>query len=598
MGTRGLEIVRFRGRYYIRYHQYDTYYEGLGAQIVASIPAAPDKYQEWLEQMRAKYAAKQDELEKHVYEIRDDGSEPDDSYFDELLELPSELPRRMGYYWDIEYYYIINLDREVLTMNFGIHWKLSHIPRNNNLWIEAIAESIYQYKPTISLDICPDEYIASTALEPPENRPDLNYCIDLVAPRTGIASARTAFLTRMLAEVIIQYKFYIIRLGMEWSPASFPFRELVFALVSIASGTARFFSLPAGGECDPCSCEQWGRKSDRLPQSCGFLDAPLLQFGSMSHRPGDAPGVSPPETMYWHEDVLVSLAMTLDGAAVKKAVDWGLEQGRRYFQIVVLSLFQATFAEVFFDRESDDDGEPVVRVSEPIHLSPLRQHYCMSTHPRERPELKDGMDRVPVRGEQIMRSNCTGTAHRLQSQFPGLAALVNFFEVAATRRSTSKSEGVFPPELYDRILDFVDYDTWRVCNSVSTKFRYACLSRFRIDEDTRIFSGPFVRLQQPHRKEPLLSFNFQDVKTGDILPAVQNPRLYSTKRPKWMPIVGSDRKALMSDVVTQFEPAVGIPVEEDYSEEDCNEKDYSEKDYIKPAYSVGDDSEEGDSEGT
>lgn len=45
MGTRGLEIVRFRGRYYIRYNQYDSYYEGLGAEIIAKIPADPEEYQ-------------------------------------------------------------------------------------------------------------------------------------------------------------------------------------------------------------------------------------------------------------------------------------------------------------------------------------------------------------------------------------------------------------------------------------------------------------------------------------------------------------------------------------------------------------------------
>ncbi len=44
MGTRGLEIVRFRGRYYIRWHQYDSYFERLGAKIVASIPTDPGEY--------------------------------------------------------------------------------------------------------------------------------------------------------------------------------------------------------------------------------------------------------------------------------------------------------------------------------------------------------------------------------------------------------------------------------------------------------------------------------------------------------------------------------------------------------------------------
>lgn len=44
MGTRGLRIVRFRKRYYVRYNQYDSYYEGLGADIVGSIPANPEEY--------------------------------------------------------------------------------------------------------------------------------------------------------------------------------------------------------------------------------------------------------------------------------------------------------------------------------------------------------------------------------------------------------------------------------------------------------------------------------------------------------------------------------------------------------------------------
>lgn len=42
MGTRGLEIVRFRARYYVRYHQYDSYFEGFGATIVACIPTDPE----------------------------------------------------------------------------------------------------------------------------------------------------------------------------------------------------------------------------------------------------------------------------------------------------------------------------------------------------------------------------------------------------------------------------------------------------------------------------------------------------------------------------------------------------------------------------
>ncbi|PWI64588.1 hypothetical protein PCL_09518 [Purpureocillium lilacinum] len=95
MGTRGLEIVRFRKRYwyYIRYHKYDSYYDSLGKHIVASIPADPDEYRKWLESMRNHYASTEHELEDQIYEIRN-GPEPDeqDHGFDEL---PTELPKRL-----------------------------------------------------------------------------------------------------------------------------------------------------------------------------------------------------------------------------------------------------------------------------------------------------------------------------------------------------------------------------------------------------------------------------------------------------------------------------------------------------------------------
>jgi len=45
MGTRGYVMVRFRGRYYIRYHRFDSYYEGLGVEIIADIPTDPNEYQ-------------------------------------------------------------------------------------------------------------------------------------------------------------------------------------------------------------------------------------------------------------------------------------------------------------------------------------------------------------------------------------------------------------------------------------------------------------------------------------------------------------------------------------------------------------------------
>lgn len=44
MSARGLRIVRFRGRYFIYYNNYDNCPKGLGIQLVSEIPTDPEKY--------------------------------------------------------------------------------------------------------------------------------------------------------------------------------------------------------------------------------------------------------------------------------------------------------------------------------------------------------------------------------------------------------------------------------------------------------------------------------------------------------------------------------------------------------------------------
>ncbi|KAL4885406.1 hypothetical protein BJY04DRAFT_230953 [Aspergillus karnatakaensis] len=557
MGTPALKIVRFRSRYYIRYHQYDGYWDGLGAKIVASIPTDPEEYQKWLASMRAEYSAKQNVLESHVYNVRD-GVEPDYPRFSEFETLPSEFPRLDSQmeFIGVAYFYIINLDQEVLTMNHSIHWhwKLENITRKDNLWLSALTDSIYRNKPTISLDVCPEEHMASPALEYPKEDYTIDYCICPVTPRECLEEAHKVLLTFVMANTLSQYSGEIIRFGLEWSADSFPFRELAFALVSVASGQARFHSFPAQN-CDPRSCERWNCESKHLPKSPGWLDkewaggsAPLLEFGTPSHRPGEPPGASPAETMYWLEDVLISLVLVVDGKAISEAVTWGLERRCTSFQIVVLSLFQVAFADVSFC----DDGEPFVQVTNPIHLSPLQR--------------KPGMTIQYHRGELLMQPKFASTRQRLEHFFPGLAALVNFFEVAASRRAAAKSAGIFPAELYDRILNSVDYDTWKACLLVSTEFRSRWLRKYRLDDRVRIVAGPFVRLRDNNKNEPRMCFDFENSQTGEISPMMHVPLAFWTSEYNWMPVIGHDRKVLMLDIPVQFDAAAEVPVEDDYND--------------------------------
>ncbi|PWI64587.1 hypothetical protein PCL_09517 [Purpureocillium lilacinum] len=430
-------------------------------------------------------------------------------------------------------------------MNHSIHWKLDNIPRQGDLWMKAISDSIYKGKPTVSLDMCSEEHMASLALELPDPDPVIRFDACLASPKTTIKEAWSVFLTHALAEILVAYSFEIINFGREWSADSFPFRELMFAVVSVAANQVRFYDY-RGQRCQRECCRAVRSSIPSYPEDKWVGDSVPMHFGSMSHRPGKPPGSSPTETIYWVEGVVVSLEMVVDGKAVTKAVDWAIQQGRANFQVVILSLFEVVFAEVVLG----DGNKPFVKVSDAVDLSPLRAEYCVSTHPRERPALKDGMHPQPQHGQVVMQYNCTATAPRLEGHFPGLAALVNFFDVAATRRVATSSRGMFPSELYGRILDFVDYRTWKACLTVSTEFRFYCLHKYRLDHGHRLVAGPFVRLsKRPTRR---LSFEVELLNTGKVVPMMQHLSRTPTEGWEWNPIIGDERKVIMTNVTIRF----------------------------------------------
>jgi len=292
----------------------------------------------------------------------------------------------------------------------------------------------------------------------------------------------------------------------------------------------------------------------------------------MSHRLGKPPGASPTETIYWHEDVLISLSLIVDGKAITNAVTWGIKQTQRtHFQIVVLSLFEVAFAEVSLGGngggdDNNNEREPFIRVSAPLSLSPLREEYCVSTHPRKRPERKPGIKVKEEHGELAIGShNCTGSAQRLQYWFPGLPSLVHFFDAAASRRAASRHEGRLLLEIYHLILDAVNHETWKTWLIVSRGFRAYCLRKYRLDDRIRLVAGPFVRLRQGYRKDRMLSFDFENIQTGASFPAMRatGSGIFRTAEYSWMPVIGSDRKVLMLDVLAQYKSAGDVPVEAD-----------------------------------
>lgn len=134
MGTRGLRVVRFRKRYYKFYQQYDSYPTGLGSEVAVNIPADAAKYQEWLATERK--SAKEWEALYEAFLSVKPGEEVTADLPDFMHEQPPSLLTPLNDTW-IEWIYIVDLDREIFSVNNGAHFKLDQVPHID--WINSLA---------------------------------------------------------------------------------------------------------------------------------------------------------------------------------------------------------------------------------------------------------------------------------------------------------------------------------------------------------------------------------------------------------------------------------------------------------------------------
>ena len=167
MGTRGYKAWRFRKRYYVQYNHWDSYPSGLGNDIAAQIPLDQDEYQAWLKSQREKLetweAAWLAYLALDPAQVASQEFHAPPKIFGEEEEaaLPSFLVPLNDLY--IEWVYILDLDREIFSVNNGAHFKLDQVPHIN--WIEAIA--VGELGDQIVLPgALPEEALANLVAEP------------------------------------------------------------------------------------------------------------------------------------------------------------------------------------------------------------------------------------------------------------------------------------------------------------------------------------------------------------------------------------------------------------------------------------------------
>ena len=134
MGTRGLRVVRFRKRYYQFYQQFDSYPTGLGSEVAATIPTDAVKYKEWLATER-KSAEEWEALYEAFLSVKPGNENPANLPEFMQRQVPSLLAP-LNDTW-IKWIYIVDLDREVFSVNNGAHFKLDQVPHID--WINSLA---------------------------------------------------------------------------------------------------------------------------------------------------------------------------------------------------------------------------------------------------------------------------------------------------------------------------------------------------------------------------------------------------------------------------------------------------------------------------
>ncbi|THC98955.1 hypothetical protein EYZ11_001592 [Aspergillus tanneri] len=238
MGTRGFLYVRCRGRYFVYYNHFDCYPEGLGQAIIQEIPEDLVNYRR---KINIALSVKGDQPEST-------SSLPErytKSYLavDDHLEGPplrALLPDVVILF--IEWTYTLDLDREILTVDNSIHYKLSNIPHSGR-WIKYIGSDAHRRRAFRTGT--PDDIISNIAWLPEVKETSksgykaLN--IETVSPKalvsysTEVFAHRESLLWTIYSLAHEQSCGLLDQFFLDWKPSDFLFREMAFAFLSIAA---------------------------------------------------------------------------------------------------------------------------------------------------------------------------------------------------------------------------------------------------------------------------------------------------------------------------------------------------------------------------
>ena len=456
-------------------------------------------------------------LQHWTYDVRGDVED---------LPLPSYMP---VFNDQAKWVYVIDLDREIFTVDHGAHFRLGSIPRHG--WIDALDKTYNEHRLVLP-DLLPDNVVTSLVVRP--DPPDVQLTslyekLDIeIVTSAGINGFRPAqrheplFCARIFQIFQRTQERVLAHLLLGWKPDDLCFREIAFAVLCLASG-GRNVSLVEDGHL----AKDDGHGCANLISSTDQEEEPefVAHMGVGAHLNDDAAGSAPQSSMYWFEGVLVHLVARLDKPdAIPQSVSRVAQRARKDcpwqpVDVVMISIAHVVLVRVF-------PGSSKVQHTKPLPLFIFRDQP--SQHPRERfppSKLEERLQRkerinakkIACAERHARRKNDPDATESedshsqewdseddeygyeynngsisddlpdaidLEQAYPAIAetepsffALALLFDASkrVARPLPATARGYFPIEIYRLIFSHEqDVETLGACMAVSTQFREIC----------------------------------------------------------------------------------------------------------------------------
>ncbi|KFY35024.1 hypothetical protein V494_06273 [Pseudogymnoascus sp. VKM F-4513 (FW-928)] len=517
-----MEIVIVDGQYfaYSNGHNYASP-KSQEHLIIDEIPLDPVQYKEWLKNEREAHSNLKAQLDVHTYTISD-ASKARLAEFTDLWEPYADRPSaslRGTMVWSVSHrgphgflerlpYALFNkgtdlLIREMATRvndtsfsdahevdtNMGITHEassLSWLTKNYTIDLDRETFSVNNHTFYNLWDFLRHRKAEHESMEPQPLPPKVdleNYFGDSLGDRDkyqavyhqynhSVVSATAAPSNPSIQQAMSMMFFekfadpYATRFweyAPRWRHDGFAFREFAFAILSIAAG--RFYFLERANYNRFAGYDVEGYIIDR--NNGKPLSVPI--FGMECHEPGVSPGSAPNETLYWFENIVVSLVpdsiLRQDTeAAIAKAVEYGFREGKTSFQTILFSIFDVILLEAYVK-----DGIKVVRRTEVISIQDRDRKSDWTFDP----------DKLVFRREADVATTFKQVCHKHM----GFAKLQTFFDVAARRKLPRHTKDRLPVELYANIMSYLDPRTLHAISQVSWSLRRLYYKRFAFSDD-------------------------------------------------------------------------------------------------------------------